>query len=351
MKKILFEVPDRVYYKLLKQKELDGFEDKEWAEWAGNMVKNVELEKTLNQKIRAGTKGLVPMWMKNFADNIELTRNGKTLRALMVDEITEPPGDKAVVIGRGPSLFRKKHLELLKKSNFDGVIVATDGILIDCLKQGIIPDYAVCVDGSPVIMKWFDDPLVDSHAKQIKILLNAQVNHRVAERIEEQGFDIYWFEPALDVVDRETSITRMLILMTCSDINPKGLVAQECGGNVGATSWGFSWNVLKRSNVAMIGFDYGYPEDMPLEETYYYNKTVENVGSLQACTFYEKVWHPFFKTVSHIDPAFKSYRENMMDLLTSKPAWQRTVNCTEGGCIFHPSLEYMYFADWLGERG
>ena len=350
MKTVKEEVSDQLFLKLLEKKKLDGYEDAPWEEWFQGLTRGIELEQTISQSIRRGTKNLLPMWMKNFGDNLPLIRDGATLRDLVVEDTPPPPQHRAIVLGRGPSLFKKSHLKLIKEARFPGTLVATDGILLDCLREGLVPPYVLAVDGSPVIRKWFDDPLVDEHAPQITLVLNTQVNGDVAKDAISRGFKVYWFEPNQDNVKQEVSVTKILLLMTVSPKNPDGIVAMECGGNVGTTSWIFSWKILRKSDVALVGFDFGYPEDMPLSDTYYYDNTVRTLGALQTSTVYDRIWHPVFRTTSHIDVVFKSYREGFFEMLLTKPQWQRTVNATEGGTLFHPGLECMALKDWLEEE-
>ena len=67
--------------------------------------------------------------------------------------------EKAVVISAGPSLHRRKTIDLLEKSNFDGVVVTIDGAYVKCLKSGIIPDYVLTLDPHPKrVVRWFGDP-------------------------------------------------------------------------------------------------------------------------------------------------------------------------------------------------
>lgn len=343
MKRVVASVTDTTFLKLGKMMQ----EKEDFAAFLERISRDQALYSTINQKIQEGTRSLQPMWMRNFGDNLPLIREGKTLRDLAEKEVVD---GRAVVMGRGPSIFRENHLFALRDSGFEGAVVASDGILIDSLKAGLVPHYVLSIDGSPIVKKWFDHHLVDKYAPKIKAVMCGQVDHGVVERVIQAGFDVYWFQPAMDSVEDRRSVTRFMILMTVSKRNPDGFVALEVGGNVGACSWMFAWNVLKRKNVALLGLDYGYPEDIPLKESYYFDKTVAALGAVDAKIHYDTVFHPFFKTTSFIDPAFKSYREGFFDTLLSKPNWQRTVNCSGGGTLFHPKMECMHFADWLKEE-
>lgn len=344
-KKIVVDVSDATYMKLLKKKEEDKFEDVSWGEWLKFLVRGVSLNPTITEQIHKGTRELLPLWMKNFSENLPLIKEGKTLRELI------PEGDphRAIVIGRGPSVFRHKHLALLKESDYEGIVIATDGMLIECLKGRIVPNYVVSVDGSPVCKKWYDDPLVKEHGPEISSVLCTQVSPEVTRLVVEAGLKgPYWFVPTSDRITDKDSITKLELLMTCSEKNPNGTISMSCGGNVGSSAWILAWSILKRKEICLIGFDFGYPEDMPLEETYYFDKTVRAIGALHANTYYERIWHPYFRVWSHIDPAFRSYRQSFFDMLMAVPDYVKTTNATGGGTLYlEPYLKCAHFKEWL----
>ncbi|GAI15639.1 unnamed protein product, partial [marine sediment metagenome] len=77
--------------------------------------------------------------------------------------------------------------------------------------------------------------------------------------------------------------------------------------------------------------------------------TVEHIGALHTNIHYETIWHPYFKTRSKIDPAFKSYRQGFFDMLMAAPDWVETYNCTGGGTLYlEPYLKCAHFKEWLG---
>lgn len=342
-------IPDPLYEKLLKLKEEQGFGDRAWLDWFRWVTRDVCVFPTLTQRIRRGTRGLLPLWMKNFSDNLpKIKATDLSLKDLVSENVQDK---RAIVIGRGPSLFRLKHLELLAKNtpvNF--WLVATDGILIDMLKAGLIPDFVLSVDGSDKVTKWFDHELVKQHGNKIKAVICATVHPKVIELVEAANMPVYWFLPAHDDGKSEESFTRNISFMTVSETRKEPLLALECLGQVGGTCLVFSWSVLKSREIALIGLDYGYPADMPLGETYYWDATVDRLGTLNASTVYEKFYHPFFKTECNVDPAFHSYREGFMEALLLKPSYVKLVNATGGGSLYSPLLDCMHFEDWLGRQ-
>lgn len=338
-------IPEPLYEKLLLLKAEHGYKDRSWLEWVRYLTRGVNVTPTLTQRIRKGTRGLLPLWMRNFSDNLEKIRSS----TLSVKDLVfqDPQDRRALVIGRGPSLFRLKHLELLKEKGFDGWLVACDGILIDMLKRGVVPDFCLAVDGSELVTKWFDHDLVRQHGGHIKAVICSTVHPKVIKLIEEAGMPIYWFIPAHDDGKSEESFTRNISLMTVSDIRKEPIISMECLGQVGGASIVFSWSVLKSREVGLIGLDYGYPADMPLEETYYWKATVERMGALDASTVYEKHFHPFFQNETVVDPAFHSYREGFMEALLLKPPYTKITSCVGGGSLYSPLMDYAHLQDWL----
>jgi hypothetical protein len=77
-----------------------------------------------------------------------------------IDELTgRAQGRSAIVIAAGPSLHRRGTIRRIRESGYAGVIVATDGGLSHCLRDGLVPDYVVSVDPHAArIVRWFGDP-------------------------------------------------------------------------------------------------------------------------------------------------------------------------------------------------
>ena len=127
------------------------------------------------------------------------------------------------------------------------------------------------------------------------------------------------------------------------------------GGNAGTASWIIAHALLRRGNIALIGIDLGYPADMPLEQTIYYNRMLQqtngNTISLQA--LYKTIHNPFFNTDSTIDPVFEYYRMGFLSLMKECPDWVNTTQCSKGTLFFEdkPDCGCMEFVDWLDKYG
>src|SRR3990170_4826088 len=72
-----------------------------------------------------------PEWVQNFALNLNYIWQESSAGELnpYPDSPTSYSKNSAIIIGRGPSLKKNNHLELLADSDYKGTIVCTDGAL------------------------------------------------------------------------------------------------------------------------------------------------------------------------------------------------------------------------------
>jgi len=368
--------------------------DKSWRAFLEYLTGDVPMLPTLHEQVAEGTaRTLLPIWMKNCADNLDYIRFGDNVkREIPVDyhqqtfadvmentpvlesepdfptiesPIEEVNGVKvkfgskgsAVVVGRGPSLFENKHCEVLAKAVADGTykgkIVASDGGLVPCLEAGLIPDFVVTVDGAPVIKKFFDHPLVQQHGSKIKWITTVTVHHSVYLAARAAGMQVYWFQPIFDDWRQNESWTRLQVLLSRTEKFDRGVPRAQAGGNAGAFAWITAMSILKRSPVALIGIDLGYPEETPLEKTQYYSSVfrIANGDVSLIKRSYKHFYHPVFKKKAYADHVFYHYREAFIEMQLEVPAWYRlyggTINCTEGGTLFSPEIKSMMFKEFL----
>ena len=145
------------------------------------------------------------------------------------------------------------------------------------------------------------------------------------------------------------SFTKLQNYMTKSPKNPKGSPAIACGGNCGAAAWVLTHSLLRRSPIALIGIDLGYPEGTPLTETGYYSCYMQSAGgdSGLAIGQYKKIFNPYFKCYAYVDKVFENYRKTWLSMAQRTELWARTCNCTEGGTLFGDRIESLPFKDWL----
>ncbi|MFZ0843330.1 MAG: 6-hydroxymethylpterin diphosphokinase MptE-like protein, partial [Nitrosotalea sp.] len=261
----------------------------------------------------------------------------------------------AIIIGRGPSIKKYNHLELLAKSDYQGSIVCTDGALINALKAGITPDkfpkyYVVTIDSRKEIREYYNDELVDKYGDKIKGIFSTVVNPITVERARQAKIKIHWLHALFDYNEGKKSFNQMSALMVRAN-RLHGLPAIQTGGNVGTSAWFVSWKILKCSTVSLIGINHGWSEDDPLEVIKTHGHTHSEIKIDESDPMFSKVfpkvYNPEFKCYCILDPIFKYYSGALKEFISRSPDWLTTVNATEGGCIFGDRIKCITLADFL----
>ena len=212
-------------------------------------------------------------------------------------EIAHKPPKPALIISAGPSLHRKKSLEAIKQLDFPGHIVAVDGSLGHCLRNGVFPDYVITVDPDPHrIIRWFGDTrlaerpeddyfrrqdldpalntdevarnnelieLVNNYGYMIKVVISSSVSPEIAQRCLEANMDLYWWNPIYDDFENPNSLTGKIYKLN-------RVPCMVTGGNCGTSAWVFSHTILKSPVVFLVGMDFSYPPGTNVINTQYY---------------------------------------------------------------------------------
>ena len=141
-----FSIDESTLKKLLKEKQSSGFESKSWDEWF-NWVFGTKSNNNTQQIMEKVVYNFFhendfDEWISNFALNLNNIWNESSARDLdpTVDRTYDMKNHSAIVIGKGPSLKKNNHLEQLRKSDYKGTIICTDGVLINVLNSGVTPD-------------------------------------------------------------------------------------------------------------------------------------------------------------------------------------------------------------------
>lgn len=295
-----------------------------------------DFEKAIEQVNASTLYNLLPLWLDNIRLNMPRLVNGaETISPLQ----RLGHGKKAVVVGRGPSLFKKNHLKLLASSKFDGFVVASDGALGECLENGVKPFASMTVDGNrEKIWRWFLHDL-----KDVNIVVPVTVDKKVVDVSLERGGNVYWYIPMLDEGTEKVSFTGAINRMLFDPERPCPVIS--AGGNAGAAAWYFAMLALEVEEVALIGMDMGYHDDTKMEELHYHDNLIKSLGVEKTAQMYQIHKNPFMGTTCIVDPIFETYRRTFLKYVTQVKG--KTVNCTEGGCLFGEGIEQMRFEDWL----
>lgn len=295
----------------------------------------LRLPQEISNEMAVATQTLqnkLPLWLNNMRKNFDAIKTNK--------DITDIPKSNtpALVIGAGPSLKRKNHLEILAEKGFDGIIFATDRILKDCLEQSIIPDYVLIADGSEKILDYINHDIVHEYASKIGAIMCTITHPSV---VEEWKGEIYWF-----------------INFISQDIHPNiGKVLQSLlkktmittAGHVSSLGWGIGVTI-GCNPIVLIGVDLSYPEDVPMEQTWYYSGYEKRFkGNKERIrSVYKHYHHNFFNTDCYYDPFFDAYITcslSHFNVMSQKGL--KIINCTGGGAIEGKGVECMNFDDYL----
>ena len=291
-------------------------------------------------------------WLENFPLN--LTNIWKESSAAELTPTNSKTKLKsAIVIGRGPSVKKKGHLEMLAKSNFSGAIICCDGALITTLKAGVTPDkfpnfYVVSIDPYPPIKKFYDDKIVDKYGDKIKGVFSTIVKPTTIEKARKSGIKIHWLHSLFDYEEGKKSFNQISASMVRAKNHSEGLPAIQTGGNVGTSSWFIAWRILKCPTVALIGINHGWNEDDPWEKIISHGSDFvkTDVIDRKNPTFnklFKKIYNTDFNCYCIVDPLFQFYSSALKEFIVKSPEWLTTINATEGGSIFGNRIIGMSF--------
>lgn len=341
------------FERLKHMKDSAGFGDKPWSAWLNKLAENMPIESSASDRIKSATVShLAPLWMENFIINLPKIVDSKTYPQTKENSsiglLLKHTGKPAIVVGAGPSITEHKHLELLANSKFDGVLMVTDRMVVPALKKGVTPDkfkdyFVVSVDGSRTeIPKFFEDPILKGYALDITFLFASTGSPPAVDKVLQMGGKIWWFHGMLDSFDQLDSVTSFMNYMTGSTC-VNGL------GNTGGTCWTIA-NYLECNPILLIGVDYGYTADTPIEQTAYFHVFEQSGLTLEAMqALYTKAKNPLWNTEYSIDVVYQYYKDAFLHALELTKS--TTISCTEGGSLYGGALIGMRFKDALKKLG
>ena len=298
-------------------------------------------------------------------ENAELNR--PFIEKTIHDLIGEEEGRICLIVSGGPSLLRRQCLERLKPVVDRFVVVAADGGMGHCLRNGITPDYVLTVDPDRKrIVRWYGDSnltkekleddyfrrqdldeffrtdeiarneqqirMVDAAGPNMRAILSTSVCEDVTRRAIGSGMDVYWWNPIYDDVSDENSITRTLY-------RSNKVPCMNAGGNVGTAAVVFSVRILKAHRVVMLGMDFSYHADTPIERTQYYDQLKAFMTDAELPYAFKTIHNPHLLEDYYTDPAYFWYREAFLDLMRHFDGCE-IINATEGGILFGDGIAW-----------
>lgn len=297
--------------------------------------------------------GLMSKWLTNIKDNWYLIDKNPDISEIQ----NAYKGKKALIIGAGPSLKERKHLQVLRELNHradveDMVIFSTLHSLIPCLEGGIVPQFTGVVDASDLMVNFIDSPLVDEHADEITFLCCASTHPEVFKKWK--GKKIFFFRSGIPQNVLPNTDTFLSILL------PK-LTEMETGGNSSSSMYSIA-SYLGCNPIGTIGTDFGYVKGFPHDQTMYYHAYAQSIGvggkdgykdvqdMIAKC--YEDFHHPVFKTDAYFDFVYSVFRNSLFEMVKSNKKQNpehRLINATEGGTIYTEdgSIECMTLQEFM----
>lgn len=297
--------------------------------------------------------GLMSKWLTNISGNWYLIDKNPDISEIQ----NAYKGKKALIIGAGPSLKERKHLQVLRELSHradveDLVIFSTLHSLKDCLEAGIVPQFTGVVDASDLMVNFIDSPLVDEHAHEITMMCCASTHPEVFKKWK--GKKIYFFRSGIPQNILPNTDTFLSILL------PK-LTEMETGGNSSSSMYSIA-TFLGCNPIGMIGTDFGYPKGFPYDQTMYYHAYAQSIGAggkdgykdvqdmISKC--YEDFYHPVFKTDGYFDFVYGVFRQSIFEMAKfnkKQNPEHRLINCTEQGTIYTEdgSIECMTLQEFM----
>ena len=270
-------------------------------------------------------------WFENLAENLPLIRTEGDVK-----DLERLDGKPAVVIGAGPSVRKYRHLEALREVQGNVVIFATDRMLRECFKAGLLPDFAVTSDGSDSIKDFYDGLWIED----LKVALSVFTSPKAVSVMEGKRF---WFIPPVDSPFEEKSLTRAVYWMT------GGKTILVSLGNVGGMAWNLAY-FLGCNPIFLVGLDYGYGEDTRIEDTIYYEAYVNlckgNVEEARKC--FKWVTNPLGRRVL-VDLNWDVYRFIFTQF--ADRASVETFNLSPESSLFSRKVRYMDMSEFLEKYG
>lgn len=273
--------------------------------------------------------------MSNWAVNLSTARRGLSLDKIF----REPPVEKVLIVGRGPSLQANNHVEVLAENldRFKGVIVASDGALPLLQEAGVNPDYSVTVDGNPIISKWYQNKTLGT----CRVILPLTVHPSTFHACMYNKYKVYWWIPELDTENFKGS-TSLLQLQTVCEENSTGISRMNGAGNCGLASIVFAATILRAKEICLIGMDNGYRQDTPIEQLHYHDSILRGSGFNveQVAKLYKIYYTPAIEQYCVVDPVFEIYKRTFAALANQTlRLGVKLVNATEGGCLYPEVLD------------
>jgi hypothetical protein len=350
--KKIIEINEITYDFLKNLKDKMGKSNDSWDDW---LINSFELdkpssdEKTIENIFKKSTYDkYYDSWIKNFSINLPNIWNEHSANFL---KSTFDKTSSALVIGRGPSIAKNNHFELLAKSNYSGCIMCSDGSLSKVLDAGITPDkfpnfFVITIDSQDRQQACYDHDIVKKYGDKIKCILSTTVSPLTYSEVKNAGMEIYWLNTLFDYDNGKNSFNYISNAMIKTKNHSKGLPAIQTGGNVGTSAWVVCWTILQKSVVGFIGIDHGYSSNERTSDDHLFPEGIDKNTSVFKRA-YPIIYNPDFDCYCQQDPIFQYYSNAFKEFIDRTSSSVKTINATEGGAIFGKGIECMKLEEFL----
>ena len=315
--------------------ELRQLNNVEWKDFFGNMLVRKDELVPLTLPINMGeciARNTLRDKLALWADNIK--RNMRVIDEWMdVIDLEGVKDTHVLIIGNGQSY--KDHLDDIKK--FRGVVMCCEINLASLLREGIVPDFMMSLDGEDMLCEHLEDPIIKEHADRITAIFSATVHPGIIERWPGK---MAFMTPWLDDINELKSITKVMQMFTKKTV-------LRTGGNVGSFMW-FVAAFLEAKSIAMIGLDFSYV----LANTPYLHDT-QAWGWLNHLPREEILKHYTKKTTPAgveviTETTFDTMAGGLISWIRAHPEI-RTIQLSEYSIVTGDGIDLMNFKEYLEE--
>jgi len=351
-----FEISENTFKKINQVKDSMGFSKKSWDEWFESLLsisnRNKSDKDIIEQIIRKNaSNSWYEQWVKNFANNLQNIWEDPSANELSQIKDSD---SSALVIGRGPSIMKHNHLELLANSDFKGAIICADGNLPNVLESGITPDrfnlFVVTIDAQENQKKLYEHKITKKFGNKIKCIFSTTAHPNAYLAAKNSGLQVYWIHTLFDYEKGKKSFNQIQGIMSRVKNNNKKIPAIQTGANVGTSAWVIGWSILKCNHVGLIGLDLGYDDNTSWDKISYHGYPIPKDVDKNDEIFkraYPTVYNPEFDCYCKQDPLFLYYCNALKEFIQKTQKRIRTINATEGGALFGEGIHCTSLKNFL----
>jgi len=313
-----------------------------YQDWVDHLF-CLPIEATETDKINAITvTHLLPIWLEHIYQNFVEGYN-KDIHPLEEIKNTVNTNTPALVIAAGGSLRDNNNLEHLRNSSFykekKGVIISTAHSLRDCVNAGVVPDYIVLIDEDKIEAEFID--IEDKYIKKISCVMTPTIHPTVFKKWKGKKYFYLSPIPQITIPNVEIVLTTLFPLFKKFD----------CGNNCGTCCWSIA-RYIGCKEIALLGLDFAFKPDMPVQKTPYYRAFRHSYKSEEEMmkNAYRFHTHSFFGTNCYTDDMFDKFMQITVFLMKKmkKEEGIKTINCSQG-VIDDPEIKNQWFKDWLAK--